>query len=185
MKFLHRGRVALFIGLLALLSIGLAACKPDASADIISPGLGERMIAARTSGAVVAAEPTPMPVLADLTPEEIYAGLPDDVLAAVQNADPAAGETLALSNGCVGCHSLDPAAQMTGPTWYNIGNTAVSRVPGESPAAYLYHSIIEPNAHVVEGYPQGIMPQTYADSLSVDDLGTLVAYLLSQQQGGE
>jgi cytochrome c551/c552 len=185
MEFLHRGRVALFIGLLALLAIGLAACKPDANADIISPELGERMIAQRTSGAVVAAEPTPMPVLADLSEDEIYAGLPDDVLAAVQAADPTAGETLALSNGCVGCHALDPAAQMTGPTWYNMGNTAVSRVAGESPAAYLYHSIAEPNSFVVSGYPQGVMPQTYTDSLSVDDLGTLVAYLLSQQEAGE
>lgn len=185
MEFLHRGRVALFIGLLALLAVGLAACKPDANADIISPELGDRMIAQRTSGAVVAAEPTPMPVLADLSEDEIYAGLPDDVLAAVQAADPAAGETLALSNGCVGCHALDPAAQMTGPTWYNMGNTAVSRVAGESPAAYLYHSIVEPNVFVVSGYPQGVMPQTYTESLSVDDLGTLVAYLLAQQEASE
>ncbi len=38
----------------------------------------------------------------------------------------------AALGGCVGCHSTDPAAQMTGPTWHNIGNTAVSRVEGES-----------------------------------------------------
>ena len=185
MKFLHRGRVALFIGLLALLAIGLAACKPDANVDIIAPDLGERMIAQRTTGAVVPVEPTPIPALADLSEEEIYAGLPDDVLAAVQAADPTEGEAIAQNNLCVGCHYLDPAMTITAPSWYNVGNTAVGRVPGESPAAYLYHSIIQPNAYVVAGYPQGVMPQTYGESLSTDDLGTLIAYLLSQQQGGE
>lgn len=182
MGFLQRSQIAAVIGLLALASLVLAACKPDANADIISPELGQRLMAARTSGAVAAVEPTPMPVLADLTDEEIYAGLPDDVAAAVQAADVVAGETIALTNGCIGCHAVDPSVQMTGPTWYDMGNTAVSRVPGESPGYYLYHSIVEPNAHIVDGYPQGIMPQTYTESLSTDDLGTLVAYLLAQQQ---
>lgn len=183
MGFLHRGRTALVFTLLALLTMSLAACKPDADADIISPELGERMIAARTSGAVAAAEPTPAPVLAELSEEEIYAGLPAEVVTAIQGADPAAGETLSLSNGCIGCHALDPEAQMTGPTWYNMGNTAITRVADESPAAYLYHSIVEPNAYIVNGYPQGIMPQTYVDSLTTDEIGAMVAYLLAQRQG--
>jgi mono/diheme cytochrome c family protein len=92
---------------------------------------------------------------------------------------------VALANGCIGCHALDPAAQMTGPTWYNLGNTAVTRIEGMSPAAYLHESIVATNDYIVDGYPQGVMPQNYGDTLSADDLNTLVAYLLAQQQETE
>lgn len=168
--------------LLVVAALMLSACKPDADAMLISPQLGEQMVAAASAGpdAVAAAEPTPVPVLADLTDEEIVAGLPDDFVTALAEADPANGETLSLTNGCVGCHALDPEAVMTGPTWHNMGDTAVGRVDGQSPALYLYNSIVEPNSYVNDGYPAGVMPQTYADTLSTEDLADVVAYLLSQ-----
>ena len=180
MEFLRRVRVAWFIGALLAVAVLIAGCAPDANSEIISPELGERMIAAASSEMVVAAEPTPAPTIADLSPEEILAGLPDEMAAAISSGTPSNGETLALTNGCVGCHALDPETQMTGPTWYDVADTAVSRVPGESPGFYLYTSIAAPNDHLVEGYPQGIMPQTYIDTLSTQDFGDLVAYLLTQ-----
>ncbi|MBW7884974.1 MAG: c-type cytochrome [Caldilineaceae bacterium] len=180
--FLARRLTWLAALLLAALLV-LAACAPDASSLIISPGLGDQMRALEAGNEIVVAEPTAAPTLADLAPEQMTAGLPDDVLAALATADPAHGEQLALSNGCVGCHSLDPAVQMTGPTWYNVGNTAVSRVSGESPAYYLYLSIVQPNGFVVPNYPGNIMPATYGDLLSTQDLADLISYLLQQTQG--
>ena len=109
------------------------------------------MVAAASAGDVVAAEPTPAPMLADLSPDEIVAGLDDSFIAALGTATPANGETLALTNGCIGCHALDPEATMTGPTWYNIGNIAITRVEGQSPAYYLHQSIVAPNEYVNEG----------------------------------
>lgn len=172
------------LGLMLLLAVALtvAACAPNASAQLISPQLGEQLLAEEASGVVVAA-PTPEPLrIATMAPEEITAGLPDDFAAALAAASPDRGETLALANGCVGCHVLDPNQVMSGPTWYHVGDTAANRVPGESPALYLYESIVAPNAYVVSGYPAGVMPQNYGDTISTEDLAVLVAYLLAQHE---
>lgn len=182
MKFQLQRRYVVLGALLIVIAVMTTACAPDPQELIISPQLGDQMVARAAGQQVVRAEPTPLPVLAELTPEQIVAGLPEEIAAALPNADLAHAEQLALTNGCIGCHSLDPAAQMTGPTWYNLGNTAVSRIPGESPALYLYESITNPGKFTVPNYPAGVMPATYAETLSPTDLTDLVAYLLAQTQ---
>jgi cytochrome c551/c552 len=177
-RFVNRG-AWLMLALIALM-LGLTACQPDASADIISPELGSRL-AAREAGAQLEIVPTPAPLqLADLTPDEIYAGLPVDISTAMATANPSNGQTLALANGCVGCHAVDPAIQMTGPNWHDIGNVAVNRIATYGPALYLYESIVAPNAYIVPGYAPNIMPQNYDQILSEQDLADMVAYLLAQ-----
>lgn len=179
MLWLHRRSLGLGLAILALATI-LSGCAPDANAEILSPQLGEQLFAKEVS-AVVVAEPTAAPrLLADLTPEEVTAGLPADFAAALAAADASKGESVALTNGCVGCHSTDPAVTMTGPTWHNVGDTAVNRVPGDSPALYIHDSIVNPNGFVVSGFPSGIMPQIYADTIPLEDLANMVAYLLAQ-----
>jgi cytochrome c2 len=178
-----RRRMGLTLAVLLFGALVLAACAPDPNELIISPQLGEQMVARDSGNQVVRAEPTPLPLLSSLTPEQIVAGLPEDLATAVSSGDAARGEQLALQNGCVGCHNLDPNVTMTGPTWYNIGNVAVSREPGVSPAAYLDHSIVNPGEYVVPNYPDNIMPKTYGEILSVQDQGDLIAYLLQQTQG--
>lgn len=49
----------------------------------------------------------------------------------------------------------------------------------EGPAAYIHHSIVAPNDYVVAGYPAGIMPQTYGETLNDEQLMHIVAYLLT------
>lgn len=179
MVWLHRRSLGLSLAILALATV-LSGCAPDANAEIISPQLGEQLYAKEASG-VVEVAPTAVPrTFADLTPEEVTAGLPADFAAALAAADPAKGQNVATSNGCIGCHSTDPAVTMTGPTWHNLGDTAVNRVPGESPALYIHDSIVNPNAFVVPGFPSGVMPQIYGDTIPLEDLADLVAYLLSQ-----
>jgi mono/diheme cytochrome c family protein len=177
-----RRRMGWLLAVMLIGALALAACAPDPNELIISPQLGEQMVARSAGNQVVRAEPTPLPQLSALTPEEIVAGLPEDLVAAVTNGDPARGEQIALQNGCVGCHALDPNVTMTGPTWYNMGNTAVGRQPGVSPAAYLDHSIVNPGEYVVPNYPDNIMPRNYGEILSVQDQGDLIAYLLAQTQ---
>lgn len=160
-----------------LISVG---CVPDANGEIISPELGPKLVLARSEGDVQV-EPTPVPPkLAELTPDQLFAGLPDDVRQAVEDADPSSAETLAIKYACVGCHALDPNEVKTGPTWYNVGDTSVVRVPGEGPAAYIYTSIINPNVYVVNGYPSNIMPANFGELMSPEELGAMVAYLLQQ-----
>ncbi len=184
MKSLRARRFGWIMGLSLVAVLLLAACAPDPTALIISPQLGEQMAALEAGNEVVVAAPTEAPKLADLAPEAVTAGLPEDVAAALASADPANGEQLALARGCIGCHSLDPNATMTGPTWHNVGDTAVSRVPGESPAFYLYHSITNPNLFVVPNYPSNIMPANYSEQLSTQELADLIDYLLQQNGAG-
>lgn len=178
MKLLTRPSLGLLC-LLTVVTMIVVGCAPNANAQLISPQLGEQLYA-EEADAVIEVEPTPAPlVFADLTPEEVTAGLPEDFAAALAAADPSQGESLALVNGCVGCHNTDPAIQMTGPTWYNAADHAANRQPGVSPANYLYTSIVNPGAYIVPDYPSGVMPATYAETIPTEDLANLVAYLLT------
>ncbi len=171
-------RIIVLIFLLGAAVLAVVACTSDASMAIISPQLGTQLAAKRTGAEIVVA-PTPVPPkLAELADDEIYAGLPDEIFSLLPMADPANGKNLAATNGCIGCHATDPSVQMTGPTWHNIGDTAVARVAGESPAYYLYTSIVAPRSYNVPNYPNNVMPETYA-GLPPEDLADLVAYLLS------
>lgn len=78
--------------------------------------------------------------------------------------------------GCATCHSLD-GTQLVGPTLQGVAGRAATRVEGESAEEYLHQSLVEPNAHVVEGYVEGVM-QSYKD-LSEAQINDLVAYLLT------
>jgi mono/diheme cytochrome c family protein len=129
------------------------------------------------------AEVTEPTTLAEMTPEQILAGLPDEVAAFFpEQVDPSTGQQLALSTGCTACHSLEEGVAPIGPSWYNIGNVAVTRVEGESPALYLYNSIVDPNHYVVEGFLPGLMPQNYDSILNDEQMAHLVAYLLTLRE---
>jgi mono/diheme cytochrome c family protein len=81
--------------------------------------------------------------------------------------------------GCITCHSLEPGVTTVGPSVANIGAEAETRVSGQSAADYLLSAIVEPQAYVVEGFSAGIMPATYGDVLTEQQINDLVAYLLS------
>lgn len=93
-----------------------------------------------------------------------------------------AGETLfkqalvGQNPGCATCHSVD-GSQLVGPSLKGVAERAASRVQGESAAEYLHQSLVEPNAYVVEGFSEGIMPSY--KGLSEAQLNDLVAYLLA------
>lgn len=174
---LQKRRSILIFSLLIGILLFFAACSADPTVQLISPemdfSVGEQLVEAK---------PTATPEILDitsLTTEEIFAGLPDDVVAAIQAGDATAGAQIAQLNGCVGCHSLEKGGVLVGPSWYGIANQAIKRVPGESPAFYLYHSVANPGEFVLNGYPAGVMPANYADSLSTEDMGNLIAYLLT------
>jgi hypothetical protein len=38
---------------------------------------------------------------------------------------------------------------------------------------------VDPNAHVVEGFPENVMPQNFEELLSQEQMEDLVAFLLS------
>jgi sulfur-oxidizing protein SoxX len=104
---------------------------------------------------------------------------------APSGGDAAAGEELFAQSsigsqpGCTTCHSLEAGVTLVGPSLAGVGAEAGTRVSGQSAEEYLQQSIVEPNAHVVQGFAEGIMPAGYGDALTQQQLDDLVAYLLS------
>ena len=87
-----------------------------------------------------------------------------------------------LSAACSNCHSLDGSekvASFQAPTFQGISGRAGDQVPGLSAAEYLRESILDPAAHIVEGYLDNFMPKGYKILLSVEDIDSLVAFLLT------
>jgi len=89
------------------------------------------------------------------------------------------GAPVFANNGCSGCHTLKAvgASGTTGPSLDEV-------IPGMS-AAEVKKSIVDPNAKITKGYPSGVMPQTFGQVISPQDLNALVKFLLkySGKQG--
>jgi mono/diheme cytochrome c family protein len=100
--------------------------------------------------------------------------------AAAGNA--AAGETVfsqTAAPACTSCHSLEPGTTLAGPSLAMIGAEADSRVAGQSAEDYVRESIVNPNAHIVDGFAANLMPATYGSQLTEQQITDLVAYLLT------
>ena len=80
---------------------------------------------------------------------------------------------------CATCHLVDSENTLIGPGLLNVAMRAETRVDGQSATDYLYTSIVEPSAYVVEGQPDGLMPQTWAQIYDEDEINDLVAYLMT------
>lgn len=96
----------------------------------------------------------------------------------------AGGDLYAGAGACTTCHGTGTRAPNllddeggTGP----IGERCAERVPGQSCKDYLWASMVDPGAHVVEGYPP-IMPDQ-SRIMSVEQIWAMVAYL--ESLGGE
>lgn len=93
----------------------------------------------------------------------------------------AAGAAILKNNGCNACHSTD-GSKIVGPSFLKLfGSENVVIKDGKEVTVtadeeYIKRSIIEPNAEVVKGFPEGTM-QSYKGILSDDDLAKIVEYL--------
>jgi len=118
----------------------------------------------------MAAPPEIMPELSADTYQEV-------VTALLQDADADNGARLVEQYGCVACHRLGVATHVA-PAFEGIAERSAIRRPPLTAAAYIYESITNPAAYVVEDY-QPAMPQNYPDRLSDQELGNMLAYLLT------
>lgn len=151
--------------LLLLISLIAAACSPT------SP------------------DPTPRPRSATAPADTNIAEsieLPDSYEAfLVQVGRPTRGEVLfntfqeEAGFACSTCHRHDSEQRLIGPGLLNIAERAATRVEGVSAEAYLYSSIIAPGEFVVESFPDGLMPQNWAEIYSVSDISDIMAYLVT------
>ena len=104
---------------------------------------------------------------------------------AAEGGDTTAAETTAsvdgaqvfTSAGCTGCHRLADAGSTA-----TTGPDLDGALKGQD-EAFIRTSIIDPNAEIAEGYPPDVMPQTYEDQLSPEELDALVSYLAQGSSG--
>ncbi len=94
------------------------------------------------------------------------------------------GEKLATIKGCIGCHTVN-GAKGVGPTWQGAYGSTIKLVDGSEVQVdddYLMTGILKPNDQVHEGYPANVMPQTYADQLSEQEINDILAFMKSLAQ---
>ncbi len=90
------------------------------------------------------------------------------------------GMELATSKGCVACHSTN-GSDGAGPTWSGVFGSERALDDGSTVTAdddYLLESIVDPGAKVVDGFAP-IMPGSFGNSLSEEELDALVTYIKS------
>jgi mono/diheme cytochrome c family protein len=87
--------------------------------------------------------------------------------------------TIGNQAGCSTCHSLEEGVTIVGPSLAGVGSLAGEQVSGLSAEEYLRQSILEPNAHLVEGFSANIMPLVWSDVLTEEQVDDLIAFLMT------
>jgi cytochrome c oxidase subunit 2 len=87
------------------------------------------------------------------------------------------GKGVFASAGCGGCHAFTPAgtSAAAGPKLDDVA--AAAEKAGTPVDEYVRESIVDPDAVVADGYTAGVMPKTFGDSLSEEEIDALVSYL--------
>jgi cytochrome c2 len=109
---------------------------------------------------------------------------PADLLAAVDAlpaGDALRGQAEFKLQPCAPCHSLKPDERIVGPSLAGVATRAATRKPGYSESLYLYESIVKPSAYVVPGFPDGVMPATFGQTITSQKQADLIAFLLTQK----
>ena len=103
-------------------------------------------------------------------------------LEALPTGEASRGEQLFRgSAGCSACHSLEAGQRIVGPSLSGVATRAANRKPDTSAEQYLYESITQTNAYVVEGFQPDLMPKNFGLRLSSQDLADLIAFLMTQK----
>jgi mono/diheme cytochrome c family protein len=83
-----------------------------------------------------------------------------------------------FATNCGGCHTLS-AAGTTGTIGPNLDDV----LPGQSPDE-VATDITDPESEITSGFPAGVMPSNYGETLTPQQLQQLVRYLLQSAGGG-
>ena len=95
--------------------------------------------------------------------------------------------------GCPLCHTIpgvEGAAGTLGPKLVEkINGPLRLKDPNYKGTAkdgreYTQESILNPNAYIVEGFPEGVMPQDFGSKLSVNALNKLVDFISNTEESG-
>lgn len=88
-----------------------------------------------------------------------------------------AGKKIFQAN-CSACHATEGEQVIVGPSMVGLVSRAGDIVKDMDGEAYIQQSIIEPAAYINAGF-QNLMPNTYGNILSQEELDALTAYLMT------
>jgi len=94
--------------------------------------------------------------------------------------DAEAGAQVFTAAGCAGCHTF-AAAGAEG----SVGPNLDESITAEDDEASIEAMIVDPNSEIVEGFAEGIMPATFGETLSEEELDDLVAFIYVHSAAGE
>lgn len=97
--------------------------------------------------------------------------LPEDVTAEKAGGREHRGKTLAGQYGCLGCHKVQGEGGEIGP---DLTQVAQRREPAD-----ILRKINDPAAWTTSGYPAGVMPKDFAQTIPEGDRHEIVAWLAS------
>ena len=88
------------------------------------------------------------------------------------NTDPM---TVFRAAGCLGCHKIGAEGAAVGPDLTHVG--------GQLSAAGIREAILQPDAKITKGFENfaGIMPKTFGDQLTANQLESLVRFLAGRK----
>ena len=98
-------------------------------------------------------------------------------LAAAQTPE-GRGQQLVKVNACLGCHSIDGSSNV-GPTWFGLFGSQVTLSDGTTVTAdeaFIAESILNPQATIVAGFENQLMPNVYS-TFTEEDLANIIAYI--------
>jgi cytochrome c oxidase subunit 2 len=94
------------------------------------------------------------------------------------------GEQVFASAGCGGCHALEKAGTSAaiGPPLERAELEQSAQSAGQPLEQFVEESIVDPNKVIRSSYRRGVMPETYGDTLSQEQIDALVAYLAGAEE---
>lgn len=111
---------------------------------------------------------TPLPTLVTIPTAE------PAVTADGADSGAANGEAIFTARGCSACHSTG-GNTIIGPGLAGIGETAATRVSGQTADQYMEAAIRDPGAFLADGF-DNLMPPGFAD-MPESDVNDLIAFL--------
>ena len=81
------------------------------------------------------------------------------------------GQAIFEAQGCGNCHTLE-AAGSSGTTGPDLDESLA-----DDDEASIRQDIVRPDAEIVEGFQEGVMPKDYGEKLSDEELNALVSFL--------
>jgi cytochrome c551/c552 len=95
------------------------------------------------------------------------------------NAQAEEGAQVFASAGCASCHTFK-AANATG----TVGPNLNEYLAPDDDAAGIEEMIVKPNAEIAEGFSANVMPQSYGQTISKEELKELVRFLVENSPAG-